>query len=113
MPAIQRISEPTCARLGLLDSRVCVRFKLNHEPDGTWIGLFKAHAVSSVLAAANAVFTGSEVSIEVAKPSSEAELATALDCFIECANLRLRSFGGRAPERRPRAFRRPGLHGRV
>jgi hypothetical protein len=36
-----------------------------------------------------------------------------LDCFIECANLRLRSFGGRAPERRPRAFSRPGLHGRV
>jgi hypothetical protein len=97
----------------VLDNRVCVRFKLNHEPDGTWIGLFKAHAASSVLAAANAVFTGSEISIEVAKPSSEAELATALDCFIECANLGLRSFGGRAPERKPRVLRRPGLPGRV
>ena len=113
MPAIQRISEPTSARLGLLDKRVCVRFKLNHEPDGTWIGHFKAHAASSVLSAANAVFTGSEVSIEVAKPSSEAELATALDCFIECANLGLRSLGGRVSERRPRVFRRPGLPGRV
>jgi hypothetical protein len=113
MPAILRISEPTCARRGVLDNRVCVRFKLNHEPDGTWIGLFKAHAASSVLAAANAVFTGSEISIEVAKPSSEAELATALDCFIECANLGLRSFGGRAPERKPRVLRRPGLPGRV
>ena len=113
MPAILRISEPTCARRGVLDKRVCVRFKLNHKPDGTWIGLFKAHAASSVLAAANAVFTGSEISIEVAKPSSEAELATALDCFIECANLGLRSFGGRVPERRSRVFRRPGLPGRV
>lgn len=113
MPAIQRISEPTFARLGLLDSRVCVRFKLNREPDGKWIGLFKAHAASGVLAAANAVFGGSEVSIEVAKPSSVAELATALDCFIECANLGLRSFGGRVPERKPRVFRRPGLQGRV
>jgi len=113
MPAIQRISEPTSARLGLLDNRVCVRFKLNHKPDGTWIGLFKAHAASSVLAAANAVFSGSEVSIEVAKPSSKAELATALDCFIECANLGLRSFGGRVSERKPRVFRRPGLPGRV
>ena len=113
MPAIQRISEPTSARLGLLDNRACVRFKLNHEPDARWISLFRAHAASSILAAANAVFTGSEISIEVAKPSSEAELATALDCFIECANLGLRSFGGRAPERKPRAFRRPGLPGRV
>ena len=113
MPAIQRISEPTSARLGLLDNRVCVRFKLNHEPDARWIGLFKAHAASSILASANAVFTGSEVSIEVAKPSSEAELATALDCFIECANLGLRSFGGRATELRPRVLRRPGLPGRV
>ena len=113
MPAIQRINEPTFARRGGLDNRVCVRFKLNHEPDGTWIGLFKEHAASSVLAAANTVFSGSEVSIEVAKPSGVAELATALDCFIECANLGLRSLGGRVPERKPKVLRRPGLPGRV
>ena len=113
MPAIQRINEPTFARRGGLDNRVCVRFKLNHEPDRTWIGLFKEHAASSVLAAANAVFSGSEVTIEVAKPSSVAELETALDCFIECANLGLRSLGGRVTERKPRVLRRPGLPGRV
>ena len=113
MPAIQRINEPTFARRGGPDNRVCVRFKLNREPDRTWNDLFKAHAATSVLAAANAVISGSDVSVEVAKPSSEAELATALDCFIECANLGLKPLGGRAPQRRPRALTRPGLPGRV
>ncbi len=104
MPAIQRIAAPTFERGEGLDHRVRVRFKLNLQPDRTWIDSFKAHAASSVLAATNAVFRGSDVSIDVAKPNSMPELATALDCFIECANLRLRSWGG--ADRRPAAARR-------
>ena len=34
--------------------------------------------------------------LELAKPKSLAELSTALDCFIECANLGLRSWGSPA-----------------
>lgn len=104
MPAIQRISEPTFQRREGTDHRVCVSFKLNLEPDRTWIGHFKAHASSSVLAAANPVFSGNHVSIEVVRPNSPGELATALDCFIECANLKLRSWGN--SERRPTVTRR-------
>ncbi len=104
MPAIHRIGEPAFEGRDGLDNRVWVRFKLNLPPDGTWIDHFKAHAASSVVGTANAVFRGSDVSIEVAKPNSLAELATALDCFIECANLRLQSWG--LVERRPTTPRR-------
>ena len=93
MQLIQRVSEPSFERRGAPDNRVRVRFKLNRQPDETWIGLFKAHAASSALGAANAVVNGTDVSIEVATPRNASELATALDCFIECANLRLRSWG--------------------
>jgi hypothetical protein len=31
------------------------------------------------------------------RPKSRAELTTALDCFIECANLGLRTWGGVEP----------------
>jgi hypothetical protein len=100
MEPIRRIGPPTFDRNGVRDERVAVRFKLNREPDTTWMGLFKAHAASSALGGANAVFRGSEVWIEMARPSGVPELATAVDCFIECANLKLRSLPGRAPERR-------------
>jgi hypothetical protein len=73
---------------------------LNHPPDEAWIRLFKAHAAASALGAANTVFDGTQVALEVATPGSEAELATALDCFIECANLRLRAFPGQIPDGR-------------
>jgi hypothetical protein len=101
MPAIRRISAPTLARRGGLDDRAYVRFALNNQPDEAWIRLFKAHAASSVLGAANAVFNGTRVSLDVTKVGGVAELTTALDCFIECANLRLRSFPSRVPD--PRA----------
>ena len=50
----------------------------------------------SVLRADNAVFNGNDIFLELAKPQSLPELSTALDCFIECANLGLRSWGGSA-----------------
>lgn len=100
MPVIRRISEPTLARR---DDRAYVRFALNHAPDDAWIRLFKAHAATSVLGAANAVFNGTRVSLDVTRPGVAAELTTALDCFIECANLRLRSFGGTVPDGKPTA----------
>jgi len=105
MQAIRRVSEPMIERRGALDNRVCVRFGLNRQPEESWVRLFRAHAASSVLSATNALFGASEASIEVAKPSGVAELATALDCFIECANLGLRSFPGPAPERQATVFR--------
>ena len=105
MQAIRRVSEPMIERRGALYNRVCVRFGLNRQPEETWVRLFRAHAASSVLSATNALFGASEASIEVAKPRGVAELATALDCFIECANLGLRSFPGPAPERQPTVFR--------
>lgn len=114
MPAIRRISNLTLEHRGGLDPRVCVRFKMNQLPDSTWIDLFKAHSAASVFGVTNMIIVESGVSVEVARPSSAAELATAMDCFIECANLRLRSFPGQAhPQPRPGpAFRpRGGLLG--
>jgi len=90
---IMRISEPTFEDRRP-DNRVFVRFRVNHQPDQTWINSFKGHAASSVLRAANAVFSGNDVTLELARPKRPAELTTALDCFIECANLGLRSWGG-------------------
>ena len=92
---IMRVSEPTFEeKEKRSDNRVFVRFRVNREPDSTWISTFKGHASSSVLRAANAVFKGSDVTIELVRPKSRSELTTALDCFIECANLGLRSWGG-------------------
>jgi hypothetical protein len=90
---IMRISDPSFEekRSG---NRVFVRFRVNRAPDQTWITTFKGHASSSVLRAANAVFNGNDVTLELVRPKSRAELTTALDCFIECANLGLRSWGG-------------------
>jgi hypothetical protein len=102
---IMRVSDPTYEerRSG---NRVFVRFRVNRQPDQSWIETFKGHAASSVLRAAHAVFSGTEAMLELTEPKSLAELSTALDCFIECANLGLRSWGspGRsADEARGRA----------
>jgi hypothetical protein len=112
---IQRINEPTFERRGGRDDRTSVRFKLNREPDEKWFEVFKAHAAASALGGTNATLHGITVSIEVAKPSSSvSEVATAVDCFIECANLKLRSLPAQAPERKPIVTReRFRLRGRV
>ena len=93
---IMRISDPTFEEKRSSD-RVFVRFRVNRAPDQTWINTFKGHASTSVLRAANAVFSGNDVTLELVRPKSRAELTTALDCFIECANLGLRSWGGVEP----------------
>jgi len=89
---ITRISEPTFDERRP-DNRAFVRFRVNQQPDQSWIAFFKGHAASSILKAANAVFNGHDVTLELARPKRPAELTTALDCFIECANLGLRSWG--------------------
>jgi hypothetical protein len=106
---IMRVSDPTFeGKDKRSDNRVFVRFRINRAPDQTWINTFKGHASSSVLRAANAVFNGNDVTLELVRPKSRAELTTALDCFIECANLGLRTWGGaeRAPASGPAVLRR-------
>ena len=93
---IMRLSDPTFEEKHSSD-RVFVRFRVNRAPDQTWINTFKGHASTSVLRAVNAVFNGNDVTLELVRPKSRAELTTALDCFIECANLGLRSWGGVEP----------------
>ena len=93
---IMRISDPTFEEKRSSD-RVFVRSRVNRAPDQTWINTFKGHASTSVLRAANAVFNGNDITLELVRPKSHAELTTALDCFIECANLGLRSWGGVEP----------------
>jgi hypothetical protein len=93
---IMRISDPTFEEKRSSD-RVFVRFRVNRAPDQSWINTFKGHASTSVLRAANAVFNDNDVMLELVRPKSRAELTTALDCFIECANLGLRSWGGVEP----------------
>jgi hypothetical protein len=90
---IMRVSEPTFEEKRS-EHRVFVRFRVNKPPDQRWINTFKGHASSSILQAANASFSGNDVTLELVRPKSRAELTTALDCFIECANLGLRSWGG-------------------
>jgi hypothetical protein len=89
---IMRVSEPTFEERR--ENRVGIRFRVNEQPDPTWIHTFKSHAASSALRAANVAFRGHDVTLELFRPRSLAELTTALDCFIECANLGLRSWGG-------------------
>jgi hypothetical protein len=91
---IMRVSDPTFEGKRSSDNRVFVRFRVNRAPDQSWINTFKGHASSSVLRAANAIVNGNDVTLELVRPKSRAELTTALDCFIECANLGLRSWGG-------------------
>jgi hypothetical protein len=91
---IMRVSDPTFEGKRSSDNRVFVRFRVNRAPDKSWINTFKGHASSSVLRAANAIVNGNDVTLELVRPKSRAELTTALDCFIECANLGLRSWGG-------------------
>src|SRR4029434_1727019 len=74
---IMRVSDPKYdGRMS--GSRVFVRFRLNRQPDQSWIETFKRHAASSVLRAAHAVVSGTEAMLELAKPKSLAELSTAL-----------------------------------
>jgi hypothetical protein len=96
---IMRVSDPTYDERKS-GNRIFVRFGVNRQPDQSWIETFKGHAASSVLRAAHTVFGGTEATLELVKPKSLAELTTALDCFIECANLGLRSWGSpaRSPE---------------
>src|SRR5881296_848869 len=91
---IMRVSDPTFEGKRSSDNRVFVRFRVNRAPDQSWINTFKGHASSSVLRAAHAIVNGNDVTLELVKPNSPAELTTALDCFIECANLGLRTWGG-------------------
>jgi len=91
---IMRVSDPTFEGKRSSDNRVFVRFRVNRAPDQSWINTFKGHASSSVLRAAHAIVNGNDVTLELVRPKSRAELTTALDCFIECANLGLRSWGG-------------------
>ena len=107
---IMRVSDPTFGER-LPDNRVVVRFRVNQQPDQTWFQTFKGHAASSVLRSTNAAFRGHDVTLELTRPKSLAELSTALDCFIECANLGLRSWGG--AERNTVAPVRGGLLGIV
>lgn len=94
---IMRISDPTFEGKRSSDNRVVVRFRVNGAPEQGWINTFKGHASASVLRAANTSFHGNDVSLELVRPKSRAELTTALDCFIECANLGLRTWGGVEP----------------
>ena len=86
---IMRISDPTFEEKRS-DNRVFVRFRVNRAPEQSWINTFKSHASTSVLRAANAIFSGNDVTLELVRPKSRAELTTALDCFIEA--LRALSF---------------------
>ena len=106
---IQRIGEPAFDERRS-DHRVVVRFRVNRQPDQAWITSFKGHAASSALGATSAVFNGNDAAVELKTPKSMAELSTALDCFIECANLGLRSWGTfngtpRTMSAPPRSFR--------
>jgi hypothetical protein len=103
---IMRVSGPTFEEKRS-ENHVFVRFRVNRAPDRKWITTFKGHASSSALRVAHAIFTGNDVTLEIVKPKSRAELTTALDCFIECANLGLRSWGGveRSPAPSPGMLR--------
>src|SRR2546428_230933 len=97
MDAIRRIGQPTFERTGGgRDERVSVRFKLNREPDMTWMDCFKSHAASRALGGANALFRGNEGCIEGAKPPRGPEGAPAGEFLIQGAELQLPSLVGTA-----------------
>src|SRR5436189_5914147 len=99
MDAIRRIGQPTFERTGGgRDERVSVRFKLNREPDMTWMDLFKSHAASSVLGGADAVVCRREDCIEMAKPGGVPEPPPAMDCLLERGERKPRSFPVRSAE---------------
>src|SRR5262249_7065434 len=70
---IMRVSDPTFEGKRS-DNRVIVRFRVNRAPDQSWIGTFKGHASASVLRAANAVFNGNDVTLDLVRPKTRAEL---------------------------------------
>src|SRR2546430_643516 len=101
MDAIRRIGQPTFERTGGgRDERVSVRFKLNREPDMTWVDCFKSHAASSALGGAHARFRGKEGCIEGGKPARVPAGAAGVGCFLSGAHLQAPALRGRGAGRR-------------
>lgn len=86
------------------DHRVCVRFRLNCEPDAGWISLFKRHATSVALHGAKVTFGRRDLAVEVPGRGDFSEIVTALDCVIECANLLAASTPRRVAAPAPRTL---------
>jgi len=91
---IMRISDPTFEEKRSHDNRVFVRFRVNEHPTRAGSTHSRATRARASFARPTPSFTGNDVTLELVRPKSRAELTTALDCFIECANLGLRSWGG-------------------
>jgi hypothetical protein len=92
---IMRVSDPTFEGKRSSDNRVFVRFRVNRAPDQSWINTFKGHASSSVLRAANAIFNGNDVTLELVRPKSRAELTTALGLLHRMRKPRAAQLGRR------------------
>ena len=84
MVGICRVGAP---RFEQRDGRMLIHFTLNRPPDSTWIHHFKTQGISAPLNRAKASIDRRELSVEAPPRSNLWELVTALDCFIECANL--------------------------
>jgi len=84
MIGIRRVGAP---RFEQRDGRLLIHFTLNRPPDPTWIHHFKADGLSAPLNRAKATIDRRELSVEVPSGSNLWDLVTALDCFIECANI--------------------------
>ena len=85
---IQRLGDPVPDRRGREDEP-CLRFALNRQPDRLWINLFRVYAGSQFLEETRIAFVAGAITVEVPRDENFADLMTALDCFIECANLAL------------------------
>ena len=84
MVGIRRVGAP---RVEQGDGRLLIHLKLNRQPEAAWIQYFKTHALSAPLTGAKVTADRRELTVEVPPRSNLGELVTALDCFIECANL--------------------------
>jgi len=84
MVTIQRVGPP---RFEQGDGRLLIHFKLNRPPDVAWVRFFKTQNLSAPLTGAKVVVDRRGLTVEVPRGSKLSELVTALDCFIECANL--------------------------
>ncbi len=83
---IRRTGGPVPDRRGR-DQEACLRFTLNRQPDRLWVSLFRDHAGSEFLAATRIAFVHDAITVDVPSYDRLEDLMTALDCFIECANL--------------------------
>jgi hypothetical protein len=83
---IQRTGGPVPDRRGR-DQEACLRFTLNRQPDRLWVSLFRDYAGSEFLAATRIAFVHDAITVDVPSYDRLEDLMTALDCFIECANL--------------------------